>query len=37
MVIHGTLHLCGYDHQNDKEASVMESLEEKILSTIELQ
>ena len=37
MVIHGTLHLCGYDHHDDKEASVMESLEKTILSAINLQ
>lgn len=27
MVIHGTLHLLGYDHQDDKEADVMEAKE----------
>lgn len=27
MVIHGTLHLLDYDHQNDAEADVMETLE----------
>jgi len=27
MVIHGTLHLLGYDHQDDEQAIVMESLE----------
>jgi probable rRNA maturation factor len=37
MVIHGTLHLCGYDHQHDKEASVMEALEKTILSEISTQ
>lgn len=31
MVIHGVLHLLGYDHQNDHEASIMESLETEIL------
>ena len=31
MVIHGTLHLCGYDHQTDDEAEVMESLENALL------
>ncbi len=34
MVIHGMLHLQGYDHQNAAEASVMEALEAKILSTL---
>ena len=33
MVIHGMLHLQGFDHQNDKEAQEMEELEIKILST----
>lgn len=27
MIIHGTLHLLNYDHRNDAEAGVMESLE----------
>ncbi|EKD73476.1 MAG: hypothetical protein ACD_45C00306G0001 [uncultured bacterium] len=31
MVIHGVLHLQGYDHQNDKEASAMEALETNIM------
>lgn len=31
MVIHGTLHLLGFDHINDKDAEVMESLEISIL------
>ena len=31
MVIHGVLHLLGYDHQNDHEACIMESLETEIL------
>jgi probable rRNA maturation factor len=33
MVIHGMLHLQGFDHQNDQEAHEMEALEIKILST----
>lgn len=32
MVVHGVLHLLGYDHINDKEAIVMETKETKILS-----
>lgn len=32
MVVHGTLHLLGYDHQNDEEAESMESQEVGILS-----
>ena len=31
MVTHGVLHLCGYDHQTDQQASEMESLETQIL------
>lgn len=34
MVIHGMLHLQGYDHQNAAEADEMEALEVKILSTL---
>lgn len=32
LVIHGVLHLLGYDHQQDGDAAVMEALETKILS-----
>ncbi len=35
MVVHGTLHLLGYDHQNDEEAFEMESLEIKIMSRLD--
>ncbi|WP_413283947.1 rRNA maturation RNase YbeY [Vibrio sp. MA40-2] len=31
MVVHGTLHLLGYDHIDDEEAEEMESLEAEIL------
>ena len=34
MVIHGMLHLQGYNHQNAAEADEMEALEAKILSTL---
>ena len=34
LVIHGMLHLQGYDHQNANEADKMESLEAKILTTL---
>ncbi|MDH5436101.1 MAG: rRNA maturation RNase YbeY [Gammaproteobacteria bacterium] len=34
MVIHGTLHLQGYDHQTDKEAQKMEEFERNILIKI---
>jgi probable rRNA maturation factor len=31
LVVHGTLHLLGYDHENDAEAHAMEALETRIL------
>ena len=34
MVVHGTLHLLGYDHLNDVDADVMETKEIKILSKL---
>lgn len=34
MVVHGTLHLLGYDHIDDDEADAMERLEIDILSTL---
>jgi len=34
MVVHGLLHLQGYDHQNEQEASVMESKEIDILGRL---
>ena len=36
MIIHGTLHLCDYDHQTDDEAEVMESLENTLLKQMRL-
>lgn len=33
MLVHGTLHLVGYDHEDAADASVMEMLEVRILST----
>lgn len=32
MVVHGTLHLLGYDHEGDDEAEEMEALEREILA-----
>ena len=34
LVIHGTLHLCGYDHQHGAEAERMEDLERNILTDL---
>ena len=34
LLIHGILHLCGYDHQSAEDALVMENLEQKILHTV---
>ncbi len=36
MVIHGTLHLLGYDHIEDQEAQEMESLETQLLAQIDI-
>ena len=33
MIVHGTLHLLGYDHEDEEEAQKMEILESKILAT----
>lgn len=34
MVVHGILHLKGYDHQDDTEANTMENLETEILTQL---
>lgn len=36
IIIHGVLHLLGYDHINDDDADEMETLEIKILKTIKI-
>ncbi|MBI4031787.1 MAG: rRNA maturation RNase YbeY [Proteobacteria bacterium] len=32
LLVHGTLHLLGYDHESDMDADIMESLEIQVLS-----
>ena len=34
LVVHGVLHLAGYDHMTDRDAGVMEPLETKILAKL---
>ena len=34
MLVHGMLHLLGYDHENEREAEEMEDLERRILATL---
>lgn len=34
MIIHGVFHLLGYDHETDKDADIMESLETEIMQTL---
>ncbi len=36
MVVHGCLHLIGFDHINDEDAEEMESLEQKILASMDI-
>ena len=36
LVIHGVLHLLGYNHENDKDANAMESLECNILAQLNI-
>ena len=36
LVIHGTLHLLGYDHERDADAALMEGLEREILAGLGL-
>ncbi|PJX13155.1 MULTISPECIES: rRNA maturation RNase YbeY [Halomonadaceae] len=36
MVVHGTLHLMGYDHIEEQEAEEMEQLERELLATLKI-
>ena len=37
MIVHGTLHLLGYDHQAETDATAMESLEKEVLGNFEIE
>lgn len=37
LIVHGVLHLLGYDHQNDEQANDMETLEIRILESLGVQ
>ena len=34
LIAHSALHLCGYDHETDREASVMEEMQEQVLQKL---
>lgn len=34
LLVHGVLHLCGYDHERQKDAEIMEGLEVKVLKKL---
>ena len=34
LVVHGVLHLLGFDHETDQQANIMKTLEVKVLSNI---
>lgn len=36
LVVHGTLHLLGFDHENDQDAQQMENLEVKLLAKLDI-
>ncbi|MBS3798916.1 MULTISPECIES: rRNA maturation RNase YbeY [unclassified Pseudoalteromonas] len=36
MVVHGCLHLLGYDHINEADAEIMEALEKRLLASINI-
>jgi probable rRNA maturation factor len=36
LAVHGFLHLCGYDHETDRQAEAMERLETAILARLEI-
>jgi probable rRNA maturation factor len=36
LLVHGILHLLGYDHETDDQATIMEDLERRVLARLEL-
>lgn len=36
LIVHGLLHLIGFDHENDEDAALMEALEVKILAKLNI-
>ena len=36
MMVHGLLHLQGFDHQTDEDAAIMEKLEVQVLSDLNI-
>ncbi len=36
LAVHGFLHLCGYDHERDSDAEIMEQLERTILRRLDI-
>ena len=36
LIVHGTLHLLGYDHERDGDATLMEGLEVEILGKLDI-
>jgi len=37
LVVHGMLHLLGYDHENEEEKKLMRKLEEKVMRDVKLE
>lgn len=36
LIVHGVMHLCGYDHENDAEAAAMEAAETRALARLRI-
>ena len=36
LIVHGVLHLLGYDHMNDSEAEAMEAIERDVMASLGL-